>query len=265
MFDLEAAEQRGFVAVALHASGVLRHDVGHELMRLLIDVIGVDQDVADVMVEVVADGANDQAGFLINQERAFGTLGTIDGGPQLEQVVQVPLQLGGAAANASGARDDGHTLGVFQLVHRFFEFCAVVALDAAANATTTWVVGHEHHIATGQADEGGQGCALVATFFFFHLYQQLLAFFDGVLNACLARRHAFGEVLFGDFFEWQETVAVFAVVHKASFERRLDAGHDCFVDVAFALFAAFDFDFIVEQFLAVDDGQAAFFRLGCVN
>ena len=175
------------------------------------------------------------------------------------------MQLRRAAANASGARDDGHTLWVLQLVHRFFEFCAVVALDAAADATTTWVVGHEHHIATGQADEGGQGCTLVATFFFFHLDQELLAFFDGVLNAGLARRHAFGEVLFGDFFEWQKAVAVFAVVHKASFERGFDAGHDRFVDVAFALFAPFNFNFVVEEFLSVDDGQAALFSLRGVD
>ena len=37
------------------------------------------------------------------------------------------------------------------------------------------------------------------------------------------------------------------------------------VDIAFALFAAFDFNFIVEEFLSVDDCQAAFFCLGGVN
>ncbi|MOA27254.1 hypothetical protein D3C78_1481170 [compost metagenome] len=60
-------------------------------------------------------------------------------------------------------------------------------------------------------------------------------------------------------------MAVFAVVHKAGFERRLDTGHDRLVDVALALFTAFDFDFVVEQLLAVDDGQAAFFRLRSVD
>jgi hypothetical protein len=56
-------------------------------------------------------------------------------------------------------------------------------------------------------------------------------------------------------------VAVFAVVDEAGFERGLDARHDRFVDVALALFAPFDFDFVVEQFLPVDDGQAALFGL----
>ncbi len=239
--------------------------MGHELMRLLVDVIGVDQDVADIVVKVVTDGPDHQARFLVNQERAFAALRAVNSGPQLEQVVQVPLQLRCAAANASGARDDGHTLWVFQLVHRFFEFCAVIALDATADATAARVIGHEHHIATGQANEGGQGCALVATFFFFHLDQQFLAFLDDVLDARLAHRYAFSKVLLGDFFEWQKAMTVFAVIYKTSFERWLDAGDYCFVDVAFALFAAFDFNFIVKQFLAVDDGQAAFFRLGCIN
>ena len=96
VLDLEPAEQRRVVAVALHPGGMLGHDVAHELLRLLVDVVGVDQDVADVAVEIVANGADHQAGFLVDQESAFGALrGAVDGGPQLEQVVQVPLQFGG--------------------------------------------------------------------------------------------------------------------------------------------------------------------------
>ena len=262
VFDLEAAEQRSVIAVALDLVRMLGHHVRHELMRLVEDVVRVDQDVADVAVEVVADRADHEARFLIDQECALARLGrAVDGGPQLEQVVQVPLQFGRSAANASGARDDGHTLGVFQLVHRFFELCTVFTLDAAGYATTTGVVGHQNHIAAGQTDEGGEGCALVATFFFFDLNQQLLAFPDHVLDLGLAGRDAFCEVLLRDFLEWQETVAVFTVVHKAGFQRGLYTGNDRFVDVALALFAAFDFDLVVQQLLAVDDGEAAFFGL----
>ena len=265
VFDLEAAEQRRVVAVALHTRRELGHDVAHELLSLVVDVVGVDQDVADVVVEVVTNRANDQRRFLVNQESAFALGGTVNGGPQLEQVVQVPLQLGRGAANACCAGDDGHALGVFQLVHRFFELGPVVALDAAADTATTGVVGHEHHVTARQADEGGQGCALVAALFFFDLHQEGLAFFDDVLDACLADGHAFSEVLARDFLEGQKAVAVFAVIHKAGFERGLDAGHDGFVNVAFALLAAFDFDFVVEEFLSVDDGQAALFSLRGVD
>ena len=82
MFNLEAAEQGCIVAVAFHAGRELRHHVAHELLSLFVDVVGVDQNVADVAVEVITDGANDQAGFLINQEGTFGPLcGTVNGRP----------------------------------------------------------------------------------------------------------------------------------------------------------------------------------------
>ena len=117
VLNLKAAEQRRVVAVALHAGGMLGHDVRHELLRLVEHVVGVDQDVANVGIEVIANGANHQAGFLVNQESAFTRFGgAVNGGPKLEQVIQVPLQLGGRAPNASGSGNDGHAAGVFQLV-----------------------------------------------------------------------------------------------------------------------------------------------------
>ena len=266
VFDLEAAEQRCVIAVAFDTGSVLGHHVGHELLGLLVHVVGVDQDVANIGIEVVADGADHQAGFLVNQKRALALLASaINGGPQLEQVVQVPLQLRRAAANAGGTGDDAGAVGVFQLVHSLFQLGPVVTFDTARNATATGVVGHQHHIAAGQRHKGRQGCALVAALFFFDLDQQFLAFTDGVLDAGLAGRNALGEVLFGDFLERQKAVAVFAVIDKAGFQRGLDAGDDSLVDIALALFASLYFNLIVEQFLPVHNRQPTFFGLGCVN
>ena len=246
VFDLEAAEQGGVIAVALHAGGMLGHDVGHELLGLFVHVVGVDQDVADVMVEVVADGADHQAGFLIDQESALATLGSaVNRGPQFQQVVQVPLQFGRAASDAGGAGNDAHAVGVFELVQGFLQVGTVFTLDAAADTTATRVVGHQHDVAAGQRDEGGQGCTLVATFFFFHLHQQFLAFADGVLDAGIAGGNALLEELLGDFLEGQKAVAIFTVVHKAGFQGRFYACHHGLVNIAFALFAPFDFDFVV--------------------
>ena len=188
VLNLKAAEQRCVVTVALDAGRVLGHHVAHELLRLLVDVIRVDQDVANVAVEVVADGADHQARFLVNQESTFARFGrAINGVPQLEQVVQVPLQLRGGAANTGRARDDAHALGVVELVHRFFQLGTVFTLNAARDATAARVVGHQHHVAASQAHEGGQRCAFVAALFFFHLHQQLLAFADHIVDARLAR------------------------------------------------------------------------------
>jgi hypothetical protein len=60
VFNLEAREQGGIVTVALHAIGLIGHHVQHELMGLLVDVVGVDQDLADVGGEIIADGPDDQ-------------------------------------------------------------------------------------------------------------------------------------------------------------------------------------------------------------
>ena len=120
----------GIVAVALDLVRRLRHHVAHELMRLLVDVVGVDQDLADVGSEVVADRADDERALLVDQERALAGLGgAVDRAPELEQVVQVPLQLGGAAADAGGAGDQAHALGVLELVEVFLQLLAVLALD----------------------------------------------------------------------------------------------------------------------------------------
>ena len=218
VFDLETREQRCVIAVAFDAVLMLRHDVSHELAGLFVDVVGVEQNVADVAVEVVANGANHQARFLINQESAFAAFaGAFNRGPELDQVVQVPLQLRRATANAGCARNDAGAGGVFQLVHGFFELGPVVAFDTAADTATAWVVGHQHDVTTRQADESREGSALVATFFFFDLNHQFLAFADHIIDAGLIDGNAGGKVVARDFLEWQKAVTVFTVVDKAGF------------------------------------------------
>ena len=75
-----------------------------------------------------------------------------------------------------------------------------------------------------------------------------MAFADHIIDACLIDRNAGCKVITRNFFKRQKAVTVFTVVDKAGFQRRLDACDDGLVDVPLALFAAFDFNFIVEQF-----------------
>ena len=266
VLDLESAEQRRIVTVALHAIGRFRHHVVHELLRLLEDVVRIDQDLADVGGEVIADGADDQRRFLIDEERALARLGgAVDGVPQLEHVVQVPLELGRAAADAGGTRDEAHALRVLELVEVFLELFTVFALDATADATAARVVRHQHQVAAGQRHERGQCRTLVAALFLLDLHQEFLAVADRILDAGGLDVDAFAEIGAGDFLERQETVAVFAVIDETGLERRLDARDDRLVDIALALFAPLDLVFEIEQFLSVDDGQPAFFRLRRVD
>ena len=70
VFDLEAREQRHVIAVALDPVDHVRHHVAHELLGLFVDVVGIDQDFADVGLEIIADGADHERRFLIDQEGA---------------------------------------------------------------------------------------------------------------------------------------------------------------------------------------------------
>ena len=61
MFDLEAREQRHVVVIELGTVDVIRHHMAHELHSLFVNRLSVDQDFADFFVEVITDGADDQA------------------------------------------------------------------------------------------------------------------------------------------------------------------------------------------------------------
>jgi hypothetical protein len=164
MFDLKAREQRHVILVPLHLVGVGGHDVAHELARLLKDRLGVDQDLADIGLKQIADRADHETAFLVDQERAFlRAVGFFNRAPELNEVIQVPLQLLGRAADAGGAADGAHALGDLQLIHDLAQLGALFALDAARHAAAARIVGHQHQIAPGEADIGRQRRALVAT------------------------------------------------------------------------------------------------------
>ena len=266
VLNLEAAEQRRVVAVTLDAVRMLGHHVVHELLGLLVHVVGVKQDVADVAVEIITNRADNEARFLVNQEGTFTAFASaFNGCPELDQVVQVPLQFRRTAANAGGAGNDAGTRRVLQLVHVFFQLGPVFAFNASADTTTAGIVGHQHHVAAGQRHKGRQSCALVAALFFFDLNHQFLAFANHVLNARLANRYARGKVIARDLLEWQKAVAVFTVVNKTRFKRRLNTRDDCLINVSLALLAPFNFNFIVEQFLPVNNRQTALFCLSGID
>src|SRR5690606_36892976 len=178
-FDLETVEQRDAVFVQLDLAGVLRHHLLDEGECFFLGFDAVDQYFADVLAQVVADGADDDVGFLIDQEgsRAAGG-GFLDGGPQLQQVVEVPLHFFAGATQAGGAHDQAHVGRGVETVQGLAQFVALFTFDAAGDATCTRVVRHQNKVAAGEADEGGQGCALVAALFLLDLDDDFLAFLE---------------------------------------------------------------------------------------
>ncbi len=218
-FDLEAVEQRDVVLVMLELAQGLRHHLLHELLGGLVQLLGVHQDLADIGAQVVTQGAHDQARFLVDQER--GRLGQRRFGdrlPHLQQVIQIPLQLFGIAADAGGADDHAHVVGDVQLVQRVFQRGTVFALDATRDATGARRVRHQDHVAASQRDERGQGSALVAALFLVHLDHDFLAFTQQLADAGLVVVDASLEVIAGDFLQRQEAMALTAVLDEGRFQ-----------------------------------------------
>ena len=262
VLDLEAREQRRIVAVALDPALGVGHHQRHEGLGLLENVVGIDQDLADVRREIIADRADHQTRFQVDQVRALERVaGRLDRVPQFEQVVQVPLQFRRVAPDAGGAGDQAHAFRILKLVHDLLEFFAVTAFDPARHAAAARIVRHQHQIAAGQGNEGGQRGALVAAFVLFNLYQEFLAFAQRFLDGGFADIDALAEVDTRDFLERQEAVAIDAVVYKTGFERGLDTGDDTLVDVALTLFLPGDFDVQIDQLLAIHDRDAQLFRV----
>ncbi len=224
--------------------------------------LGVDQDFADVSAQVVAQGAHDQARLLVDQERCrLGQRGLGNRLPDLQQVIQVPLQLFGVAADAGGADDDAHVVGDGQRVHGPLQLGTVIALDAARHAAGGGRVGHQHHVAAGQGDERGQGGALVAALILVHLDDDFLALAQQFAQAGLVVVDPGLEIVAGDFLQRQEAVPVCTVVDEGGFEGRFEPGDAALVDVGLLLFFRRLLDIDVVQRLAIHDRDAQFFSL----
>jgi hypothetical protein len=187
VLDLKAREERDVVLVELHAMHGGRHHMAHELLRLLVDRFGVDQELADVRMEVVADRADDEARLLVDEERPGLQLRRVfDRVPQLHQVVQIPLQLFGAATDARGAGDDAHALRDVELADGVAELVALLAFDATRHAAAARIIRHQHEIAAGERDVRRQRRALVAALVLVDLDDQLHPFLELILDAAAA-------------------------------------------------------------------------------
>ena len=72
------------------------------------------------------------------------------------------------------------------------------------------------------------------------------------------------EILFGDFFEGQETMAFGAIVDKCSLETGFDPGYFSLVNVALFLLPGWYFDIEIVKFLAIDHSHSQLFALSGV-
>ena len=247
---------------------VVRHHLLDETPGAVEQFAVVDDDFGDVGGQVVANRAHQQVAFLIDQARR-GQVGRggLNGRPQLQQEVQVPLQFLGTAVDAGGARNQRMLVADIQVGEDALQVAALFVGHAARDSAALGVVRHQHQETPGQTDEGGQRRAFAAALVLVDLHQHLLALADFLVDARAAERRfgiVLAEVAAVDFLHRQEALALGAVVDERRLQARLDAGDHAFVDVAFFLGAHRGFDVEVDELLAVDDGHAQLFRVGRV-
>src|SRR3546814_9973183 len=112
--------------------------------------------------------------------------------PQASEIVEVALNLGLGAAHPGGADDAAHRRRQVHLVDHRLQLAAIGAVrNLAAYPAAVHRVRHQHAIAAGERQIGGQRGALVAALFLADLHQHHLTAADDVLDlVTAAQRHA---------------------------------------------------------------------------
>ena len=129
------------------------------------------------------------------------------------------------------------------LLQRLAHLVALAVADAPRDAARAGVVRHQDDEPAGEADEGRQRGALGAAFFLLDLDDDFLAFAQDLADVDPAvGTRLVDEVLGGDFLQWQEAVAVGAVLDEGRVEAGLDPRDPAFVDVGFLLFPGLALD-----------------------
>src|SRR5437762_183587 len=169
--------------------------------------------------------------------RVARATGRLDRLPLSREIVEVPLQLRGRAADARGAHDRAHAVRDLQLAHHLAHLIAILALDAARDPAGARVVRHQHEEAPGEADERGERRPLGAALLLLHLHDDFLALGQELADVHPRALGLLAEAFLGDLLQRQESMALGAVLDEAGLERGLDAGDPGLVDVGFLLLA----------------------------
>ncbi len=185
----------------LHVLRVRRHEHLHVVLGLAVAALAVDQNLVHVAAVEVADHALDQAAFLVDRRgRDRLQRQVADHLPLAQQVFVVAPDLGLGAGRTGGADDEAGAVRNGDRGGDFLELLAVGGVgDLAADAAAARRVGHQHAVASGEREIGGECRALVAPLFLDDLDEQDLADLDHFLDLVAAgARHAPRSALLGD-------------------------------------------------------------------
>ena len=192
LLDLVFVEQRLRITIVDHVLGVARHQHAHEVARFAVRRTAGDHDLVDLLGVQIADRALDQIAFLVDEAwcgRLQRHVAHIF--PQAEQVFEIALDLLRGAGRTRGADDQTHAFRHVELLGDGLEALAVLGVgDLAADAAAARGIRHQHGVAAGQRQVGGEGSTLGAALFLDDLHQNDLAALDNFLDLVGARAPA---------------------------------------------------------------------------
>ena len=262
-----------FALVQARASGLVGENQRHKGADLLVVGGVVADDLGDIGAVVVADGAQEDVVFAVDEDGSlllFAGLG--QGFPEFEQVVQVPAEFLGGAAEAGGAEDDGHSARGVEFAQALHHFVAGAAVALLGDLASAGLQGHQHEVASREGDVHGERGALFGDMVAADLHQHAVALFQrggrgggGGVRVGGGGLAVFGRGVLnedaGDVLERKESVFFVAEVYKGGLQRGLYAGDDALVDVALAVFASGDLVVEVGEASVFGDDDAAFLRV----
>src|SRR6185369_5979552 len=227
-----------------------------------VGVLAVYQHLVDIVGEVIADGADDQAAVTVDLACALDLVRMpFYAFIQFQQVVQVLFQLFRLAADRLGADDVADPLGYVHLGHDGLQFLALSLLLNLAGDTGGVAPRHDHHVAPRQGDVAGQGRSLVVALVLFHLYEQFLSPPQHLLDAGPPLALVLGHIVAPlpeigvQLPHLEETGLRAPDVDEGGLKARLDPQHHPLVDVALGLFLAADLDVQFHQPAVMHNGH----------
>ncbi len=236
LFDLVAGKDRALLLMQLHQAGEFGHDLLEKIFGFLVNAGVVDQHFIHLGGEIVPNGTDDQIRFLVNQGGRPGEAGLLaDLFPDPHQVVEVALQFLFLLADAGGADDVAHVRRQIEGRHRLFQLLALAFLLDFARHAFGVAVGHQHHEAAGEGEEGRQGRPFGPALLLDHLNEKLLPPPQNVgdaLPAVVPVPLAVTEIGRVDFAHLQKTETFPPVIDKGGLQPLFHPDHRRLVNVA---------------------------------
>src|ERR1017187_5129102 len=163
LLNIEPAEDRGGFVVKPDLAAGTAADLPNHRADAFVGLFVVHHDTIHFLRQEIAHGALDEIGLLENAIGGGLRLDLfLDLLPRLQEQFEIADEVTLLLVLAHGADDDAHALGNAEALQDFFQALAFAVVLDFTGDTALWVERHQHEIAAGDADIGGDARALGA-------------------------------------------------------------------------------------------------------